>query len=136
MERNMTHRYFSVLPLVAVLTASLWAGNVQATSAAADPQSAAVTETHRVPAGEVLSLTVDEGQVIHLPRPATSVFVANPAIADVQVKSGALLYLLGAAVGQTSFYAVDAQDNIIVSKQIVVGMNLSGLAQGHSSGDG
>lgn len=125
----MTRQYFPVLSLVAVLMASLWGGGAHATSAAmqADAQPAAVAESHRVPAGEVLSLTVDEGQVIHLPRPATSVFVANPAIADVQVKSGALLYLLGAAVGQTSFYAVDAQDNIIVSKQIVVGMNLSGL---------
>lgn len=124
----MTRNYFPVLSLVAVLMASLWAGNAQATAAAAaDTQSDAVAEAHRVPAGEVLSITVDEGQVMHLPRPATSVFVANPAIADVQVKSGALIYILGAAVGQTSFYAVDAQDKIIVSKQIVVGMNLSGL---------
>lgn len=125
----MTCKYFHILSLVVVLTASLWSGSVQATSVAVpvDGQSSAGAETHRVPDGEVLSLTVDEGQVIHLPRPATSVFVANPAIADVQVKSGALLYLLGAAVGQTSFYAVDAQDNVIVSKQIVVGMNLSGL---------
>lgn len=76
---------------------------------------------------ETTSLIVDEGQVIRLPAAATSVFVANPEIADVQVKSGQLLYLFGRRAGQTSFYAVDANDNILISRNLVVGLNLAGL---------
>ncbi len=80
-----------------------------------------------VSADEVMSLTLDEGQVLRLPRAATSVFVANPEIADVQVKSGALLYIYGRRVGQTSFYAVDNEDNVVASRTITVGFNLGAL---------
>lgn len=80
-----------------------------------------------VSADEVMSLIVDEGQILRLPRPATSVFVANPEIADIQVKSGALLYIYGRRVGQTTFYAVDNEDNVIASRTITVGFNLGAL---------
>lgn len=76
---------------------------------------------------ETANLIVDEGQVIRLPANATSVFVANPEIADVQVKSGQLLYLFGRRVGRTSFYAVDAADNILISRNLVVSLNLAAL---------
>jgi pilus assembly protein CpaC len=76
---------------------------------------------------ETLSLIIDEGQVLQLPAPATSVFVANPEIADVQVKSGSVLYIFGRAPGQTSFYAVDAEDNIVASRTLVVGFNFPAM---------
>lgn len=100
-----------------------WAANP------ADPAPAAPAGTNVVDAhpNETTSLIVDEGQVIRLPAAATSVFVANPDIADVQVKSGQLLYLFGRRPGQTSFYAVDANDNILVSRNLVVGLNLAAL---------
>lgn len=77
--------------------------------------------------GQILNLTVDEGQVIRLPGSATSVFVSNPDVADVQVKSGQLLYVMGRRPGHTSFYAVDQADNVLISRQIVVGLNLAAL---------
>lgn len=124
----MTYKFISALSLSALMVAALWSGAAQATgmdavSGGAEP----ATEARAIPADEVMSLTVAEGQVLHLPREAVSVFVANPEIADVQVKSGSLLYLLGRRVGQTSFYAVDSDDKVVASRQIVVGMNLSGL---------
>lgn len=76
---------------------------------------------------ETLSIVLEEGKILQLPAPASSVFVANPDVADVQVKSGSVLYIFGRAPGTTSFYAVDGEDNIIASRTIVVGYNLSGL---------
>jgi pilus assembly protein CpaC len=76
---------------------------------------------------DTLSLTVDQGQVLQLATPANSVFVANPDVADVQVKSGNVLYIYGRAPGQTSFYAVDADDKIIASRTVVVGLNIPSL---------
>ncbi len=76
---------------------------------------------------DTISLIVDEGQVLKLPKAVTSVFVANPDIAEVQVKSTSLLYVYGKKVGRTSFYAVDDKDNVVVNRTISVGFNLSAL---------
>lgn len=100
------------------------AGSTAAGVAVAPVSSGEATMTRPT---ETTNLIVDEGQVIRLPANATSVFVANPEIADVQVKSGQLLYLFGRRVGQTSFYAVDSSDNILISRNLVVSLNLAAL---------
>ncbi len=41
-----------------------------------------------------LKLEVNKGTAIKLPGPATTVFVAAPDIADVQVKSPGMIYVL------------------------------------------
>jgi len=120
----------NVMKIFSVLTIALLLGvtqvQAQDTNAlAAEP--AAAPRVSRVATDESMNLIADEGQAIRISSPVTSIFVANPDIADVQVKSSQLLYVFGKRVGRTSFYAVDAQDNIIVSRQLVVGLNLSGL---------
>lgn len=76
---------------------------------------------------ETMSLAADEGRVLKLSSDATSIFVANNEVADVQIKSGKVLYIYGRRPGQTTFYAVDAADNVIVSRTVIVGLNLSAL---------
>jgi pilus assembly protein CpaC len=76
-----------------------------------------------------LSLEVRKGRVIRLPRPAATVFVADPEIADVQAQSPSIVYLFGRKAGQTSLYAVDEEDQLLLRTQIVVEHNLSGLRQ-------
>lgn len=53
---------------------------------------------------------VGKGRLLHMERPVASVFVADPAVADVEVRSPRLIYLYGKAAGETSFFAVDAAD--------------------------
>lgn len=77
----------------------------------------------------VLSLEVRKGRVIRLPRPAATVFVADPEIADVQAQSPSIVYLFGRRAGSTSLYAVDENDQILIRTGIVVHHNLSGLRQ-------
>ncbi|MDP6774364.1 MAG: pilus assembly protein N-terminal domain-containing protein [Rhodospirillales bacterium] len=45
--------------------------------------------------GTALELEVNKGRLVRLERAAATVFVANPEIADIQVKSPRLVYMLG-----------------------------------------
>ena len=62
-----------------------------------------------------VAVEVGKGRLIHLPRSAASVFIADPSVADVQVRSPRLVYLFGRSAGETSFFAVDRADREIVS---------------------
>lgn len=74
-----------------------------------------------------LSIEVNKGTLIRLDRPAAEVFIANPDIADVQVKSNRVIYIFGQAQGETSFYALDKDDRTIFSSNVSVTRNLSAL---------
>lgn len=79
------------------------------------------------PSEGLLSVEVNKGTLIRLDRPASEVFIANPDIADVQVKSSRVIYIFGKAQGETSFYALDAADQTIFSSNVTVTRNLSAL---------
>lgn len=77
--------------------------------------------------GEPIELEINEGQLLRLEESAVSVFVANPEIADVNVKSAQLVYVFGQATGETTLFAVDSNDNVIANLTIRVSHNLSRL---------
>ena len=77
--------------------------------------------------GTFLQLEVNKGRLVRLDRPASTVFIADPEIADIQVKSPSLVYLLGKKAGETTLYAVDESENILASVAIRVNLNLSRL---------
>jgi pilus assembly protein CpaC len=68
-----------------------------------------------------LSLDSGKGTVVKLKTPASTVFVANPDIADVQVKTGGTIYVFGKRPGETVLYAVDEQDRVILNTVVLVG---------------
>ena len=76
-----------------------------------------------------LTLEVRKGRVIRLPRPAATVFVADPEIADVQAQSASIVYLFGRRAGSTSLYAVDESDQLLLSW--VVAEALTHLSREH-----
>ncbi|MGF1641298.1 MAG: type II and III secretion system protein family protein [Rhodospirillales bacterium] len=87
-----------------------------------------------VQAGEVvggqkgsLRVEVNKGSLVRLDRPAATVFVADPEVCDIQVKSPRLVYLLGKKPGQTTLYAVDAGENVLANIDVTVSHNLSRL---------
>jgi pilus assembly protein CpaC len=84
--------------------------------------------TAQIPAsGPPIVLEAGKGTLIKLPRPASTVFIANPDIADVQVKSPSLIYLNAKAPGETVLYAVDADDHILLNAPVRVEHDLSRL---------
>ncbi len=85
------------------------------------------------PGGAPILVEVGKGTLLRLPRPASTVFIANPDIADVQVKSPALIYLSGKAPGDTVIYAVDGDDNVMLHSPVRVDHDLSRLRQSMTS---
>lgn len=75
-----------------------------------------------------LTLSVGRGQLVDLPRSMTDLFVANDAIADVQVRSSRALYVFGKAAGETTVYATDSAGNVVYSATVRVGTNLNSVS--------
>ncbi len=74
-------------------------------------------EPSQIPAnGRPIVLEVGKGTLIRLSRPASTVFVASPDIADVQVKSPELIYVSAKAPGETVIYAVDGGRHSIAQR--------------------
>lgn len=88
-------------------------------SAPARAQAAAIqTPQH------ALSVSASKGTLVRLDRPAASVFIADPKIADVQVRSPHLVYVLGVGAGETTLYAMDSADRVIYSASVHVSSNI------------
>ncbi len=77
--------------------------------------------------GAPIVLEVNKGTLIRLSAPAATVFIANPDIADVQVKSPSLIYISAKAPGETVIYAVDATDSVLLNSPVRVEHDLSRL---------
>lgn len=77
----------------------------------------------------VINVEINKGTPVHLSAPATSVAIADPTIADVQVISPRLIMVAGRGVGETSVIAVDAQDKVILNGTVNVSHNLSRLTR-------
>jgi pilus assembly protein CpaC len=90
-----------------------------------------VGNADEIPANDAgIVLEVGKGTLIRLARPAATVFVADPNIADVQVKSPSLVYVSAKAPGETVIYAVDAGDRVLLNAPIRVELDLSQLRRG------
>ena len=86
----------------------------------------ALAQTVSRPSREIV-LSIGKGQLVSLPVPMKEVWVANEAIADVQVKSASQLYVFGKAPGETTLYASDARGKVIWSATLRVGSNMDSI---------
>jgi pilus assembly protein CpaC len=80
-----------------------------------------------MPPARELVLEIRKGQLIRLERPAAAVFVADPEVADVQAHSPTLVYVFGRRSGTTTLFAVDANEDVLLRRNVVVEHHLSGL---------
>ena len=86
----------------------------------------ALAQTVSRPSREIV-LSTGKGQLVTLPTAMKEVWVANEAIADVQVKSANQLYVFGKAGGETTLYASDAHGKVIWSATLRVGSNMDSI---------
>src|SRR5438552_4456464 len=97
---------------------------------AAVTTSAPPSGVSQVPAkGPPILLEAGKGTLIRLPRPAATVFIANPDVADVQVKSPSMIYVNAKTPGETVLYAVDGEDRVLMNSVIRVQQDLSRLRE-------
>ena len=69
------------------------------------------------------TLVEGTGSVVELSRPASSLFVGDPSVADVRVVSGQTLFLAGLAPGTTNVFALDFEDELIATYRVRVVAN-------------
>jgi pilus assembly protein CpaC len=81
----------------------------------------------RAEGAPVLEVSVDHGVPMTLGGPATSVFIANPDIADVQVMSPTSIMIFGKRTGETSFMATDSGGRTLAQRTIEVTQDLGDL---------
>ncbi len=105
----------SLAGIVAAAAMALFAG-----AAAAQSEIILPTDGH-------IAVELNEGALVRIDSPADSVFVANPEIADVVVKSPRLIYVFGKKPGETSLYAVDENEEVLLNVGLSVSHNLSRL---------
>lgn len=79
--------------------------------------------------GKAVVISIGRGQQINLPSAITDIVVADPSIADVEVKSPRQLYIFGKGTGETNVYATDASGRTVYQATIRVGSNLASLDQ-------
>ena len=75
------------------------------------------------------SLAIGEAQLIRYQGSAQSVFVADPAIADVQVPSDGAVLIMGKKAGQTTLYVLGEDGQTLVQRQVSVRHNTSEIEQ-------
>jgi pilus assembly protein CpaC len=123
MRPATTLRHGSASPLIAACTAAMIAAFAFPASAASASSPPAPAQTE-LPARTV-TMSVGSGQLVHLPRPITGIFIADDKIADVQVKSPTQLYLFAKSPGETSVYATDRAGKVVWSSNVRAGNNLA-----------
>ncbi|MGV2495466.1 type II and III secretion system protein family protein [Pelagerythrobacter aerophilus] len=92
------------------------------------PANTANAQTISTPAQSIV-LSIGRGELISVPGAMADVFIANEAIADVQVKSQRQLFVFGKSGGETTIYASNAAGDIIWSANVRVGSNIDSIPQ-------
>ncbi|GAA0769642.1 pilus assembly protein CpaC [Erythromicrobium ramosum] len=101
---------------------------IAAVPMAAMPAATATAQQVVSPAQEIV-LSIGKGELVTVPGNMADVFVANDAVADVQVKSQRQLYVFGKAGGETTIYASNERGDVIFSANIRVGSNIGSIDQ-------
>lgn len=79
------------------------------------------------PDGKTITVAAGAGVLVRLDGQANAVFIADPEIADVQVKSPTLVFLNGLSPGETTLFAVDENDEILAAQPVVVRFDIDRL---------
>jgi len=120
MTSNPIRRHVRLGTALAALAFSLGPVAV-ATPAAAQSRAARPSET--------LTLSQNTGTLVRLSSPMSDVFVANEAIADVQVRSSTQLYVFGKSSGETTVYATGPNGRVVYAANVRVGTNAGSVGE-------
>jgi pilus assembly protein CpaC len=103
------------------------AAAVIATSLATTISTPVFAQSRAVRPSNDVTLSVGTGRMVKLDSPMTDLFVANDAIADVQVRSANQVYIFGKAPGETTVFATDRAGRTVYSANVRVGTNIGSL---------
>ena len=71
-------------------------------------------------AGAGIEVTMNQAKIVKLTRPADTIVVGNPAIADASVQDASTIVLTGKGFGVTNLVVLDQEGSPIVDEQVTV----------------
>ena len=71
-------------------------------------------------AGAGIEVTMNQAKIVKLSRPADTILVGNPAIADASVQDASTIVLTGKGFGVTNLVVLDTDGSPIVDEQVTV----------------
>ncbi|OBQ67880.1 pilus assembly protein N-terminal domain-containing protein [Mesorhizobium erdmanii] len=71
-------------------------------------------------AGADIDVIMNQAKIVKLSRPADTIVVGNPAIADASVQDASTIVLTGKGFGVTNLVVLDQEGNPIVDAQVTV----------------
>jgi pilus assembly protein CpaC len=107
------------LPLAPVIAAALSAATIAGLDTPARSQTSVAVPVLQVPTGR--------GKLVTLPRPMTDLFVADPTVADVQVRSPTQLYVFAKKAGETTVSATARGGAVVYAATIRTGTNIDSV---------
>jgi Flp pilus assembly secretin CpaC len=81
---------------------------------------AATTFVAPAVAGAGIEVTMNQAKIVKLSRPADTIVVGNPAIADASVQDASTIVLTGKGFGVTNLVVLDTDGSPIVDEQVTV----------------
>lgn len=93
---------------------------------AAVPMPALAQTVHAAPRSTV-QIATGRGRMITLSAPMSDIFVADPNIADVQVRSPTQLWVFGKSAGETTVYATTKSGKVVYSATVRIGNNFDSV---------
>jgi Flp pilus assembly secretin CpaC len=94
-----------------VVTQSVRAGLIAAAMIIADAQAIAASG---------IDVVMNQAKIVKLARPADTIVIGNPAIADASVQDDTTIVLTGRGFGVTNLVVLDEDGNPIVDEQVIV----------------
>lgn len=76
-----------------------------------------------------INIGVGKSVIVDLPRDAAEIFVGNPKVADAIVRTPRKLYVIAAANGQTTIFAMDSNGQTISTVEINIGRDVGELSR-------
>lgn len=67
-----------------------------------------------------IGVTMNEAKIVKLARPADTIIVGNPAIADASVQDAKTIVLTGKGFGTTNLVVLDTSGSPIIDEQVTV----------------
>ena len=110
------------------LTSKLLLASLAIAPLASVPVTTATAQSVTSPADDIV-ISIGRGELVTIPGAMADVFIANDAVADVQIKSQRQLYVFGKAGGETTIYASNSRGDVIWSANIRVGSNIDSVDQ-------
>lgn len=120
----MRVRAISGRPLAAVIALGVAFGAIPATVQTVAAQSS----SQSLGGSTVVQVNTNRGRLITLSRPMTDLFVANPEVADVQVRSPTQLYVFGKKTGETTISATSRSGAVVFAATVRVGNNFDSIS--------